>query len=62
MADEKITFEKNGLSFYGLFRQGSRAQTLPLIVLIHGGGATSAFFDNKVVRYVYLAATLDDIG
>ena len=52
MADQKIEFEKNGLGFYGLLRQGSRAQAVPLIVLIHGGGATSAFFDNKVVSYV----------
>lgn len=54
MADEKLTFEKNGLNFFGLFRRGSRSQALPLIVLIHGGGATSAFFDNGVVSYVYL--------
>ncbi|GLI82121.1 hypothetical protein PoHVEF18_010522 [Penicillium ochrochloron] len=52
MADEKIEFKKNGLSFFGLFRRGSRAQVLPLIVLIHGGGATSAFFDNAVVSVV----------
>jgi hypothetical protein len=52
MGDEKIAFEQNGLSFFGLFRRGSRAQGLPLIVLIHGGGATSAFFDNPVVSYV----------
>jgi hypothetical protein len=54
MADEKIEFKKNGLNFFGLFRRGSRAQVLPLIVLIHGGGATSTFFDNAVVSYVYL--------
>jgi pimeloyl-ACP methyl ester carboxylesterase len=54
MSDEKIEFEKNGLSFFGLFREGLRTQALPLIVLIHGGGATSAIFDNAVVSYVYI--------
>lgn len=54
MGDENISFEQKGLSFFGLFRRGSRAQGLPLIVLIHGGGATSAFFDNAVVSYAFL--------
>lgn len=61
MGDEKIAFEQKGLSFFGLFRQGSRAQGLPLIVLIHGGGATSAFFDNPVISYVCFAHTPDYI-
>ncbi|KAJ5175968.1 oxidoreductase [Penicillium canariense] len=49
MAREKILFEKNGLELFGLFQRGARAQALPLIVLIHGGGATTAFFDNSVI-------------
>ncbi|KAL4930984.1 alpha/beta fold hydrolase [Aspergillus undulatus] len=49
--DEKIPFEKNGLYFYGLLKRGAQP-TLPLIVLLHGGGATPAFFDNSVVSVV----------
>jgi hypothetical protein len=50
--DEKIPFSSNGLEFYGLFKRGLKVRALPLIVLLHGGGATAAFFDNAVVSYV----------
>lgn len=49
--DEKIPFSSNGLEFYGLFKRGLRVRALPLVVLLHGGGATAAFFDNSVVSY-----------
>ncbi|EPS28170.1 hypothetical protein PDE_03116 [Penicillium oxalicum 114-2] len=52
MTDEKIRFQGNGLDFYGLYRRGAGTAVLPLIVLIHGGGATSAFFDNEVISSV----------
>ncbi|KAH8691629.1 putative oxidoreductase [Talaromyces proteolyticus] len=50
--DERIPFVKNGLEFYGLLKRGEPALALPLIVLLHGGGATAAFFDNSVVSVV----------
>ncbi|KAL1969768.1 hypothetical protein VTN77DRAFT_7277 [Rasamsonia byssochlamydoides] len=48
--DEKIPFYKGGLEFLGLFKRSkARAQAAfnPLIVLIHGGGTTAAYFDNS---------------
>ncbi|EEA21172.1 hypothetical protein EYB25_008632 [Talaromyces marneffei] len=47
--DEKIPYEKNGLQLYGLFKRGDQDRALPLVVLIHGSGATAAYFDNSAV-------------
>ncbi|KAL4965461.1 alpha/beta hydrolase [Aspergillus stella-maris] len=49
--NEKIPFTSNGLEFYGLHKRGARPD-LPLIVLLHGGGTTPAYFDNSVVSVV----------
>lgn len=51
--DEKIPFEKNGLELFGLFKRGDRQRALPLIVLLHGSGATAAYFDNSAVSYAF---------
>ncbi|KAF7715955.1 Uncharacterized protein PECH_004622 [Penicillium ucsense] len=58
MTDERIPFQGNGLDFYGLYRRGSGTDALPLIVLLHGGGATSAYFDNPVISSVGAFANL----
>ncbi|EED20772.1 oxidoreductase, 2OG-Fe(II) oxygenase family, putative [Talaromyces stipitatus ATCC 10500] len=50
--DEKIPFEKNGLQLYGLFKRGDQDRALPLVVLLHGGGTTAAYFDNSAVSVV----------
>ncbi|OKL57253.1 hypothetical protein UA08_07419 [Talaromyces atroroseus] len=50
--DEKIPFEKKGLQLYGLFKRGDPERRLPLIVLLHGAGATAAYFDNSAVSVV----------
>lgn len=50
--DEKIPFSGNGLEFYGLLKRGLRVRALPMIVLLHGGGATAAFFDNSIISCV----------
>lgn len=52
--DEKIPYEKNGLQLYGLFKRGDQDRALPLVVLIHGSGATAAYFDNSAVSYALL--------
>lgn len=51
--DEKIPYEKNGLQLYGLFKRGDQERALPLVVLLHGSGATVAYFDNSAVSYVF---------
>jgi hypothetical protein len=56
--DEQIPFAKNGLELYGLFKRGDPERGLPLIVLLHGAGATAAYFDNSAVSYVSLTTTL----
>jgi pimeloyl-ACP methyl ester carboxylesterase len=51
--DEKIPFSGGDFEFYGLFKRGqnpARARN-PLIVLLHGGGATAAYFDNPCHSY-----------
>ncbi|PCG92162.1 Oxoglutarate/iron-dependent dioxygenase [Penicillium occitanis (nom. inval.)] len=50
--DEKIPYEKNGLQLYGLFKRGDQARALPLVVLLHGSGATATYFDNSAVSVV----------
>ncbi|KAL1979657.1 hypothetical protein VTN96DRAFT_5402 [Rasamsonia emersonii] len=43
--DEKIPFSKDGLEFAGLFKRGQADK--PLVVLLHGGGTSAAYFDNS---------------
>ncbi|KUL85401.1 hypothetical protein ZTR_07011 [Talaromyces verruculosus] len=50
--DEKIPYEKNGLQLYGLFKRGDQDRALPLVVLLHGSGATATYFDNSAVSVV----------
>jgi pimeloyl-ACP methyl ester carboxylesterase len=49
--DEKIPFFKEGLEFSGLFKRGHGPSDNPLVVLIHGGGATAGYFDNSCHSY-----------
>lgn len=47
--DEKIPFSKDGLEFAGLFKRGQADK--PLVVLLHGGGTSAAYFDNSCHSY-----------
>lgn len=52
--DLQFPLERNGLHLTGLFKRAKTdSGTLPLVVLIHGGGANAAYFDNSGYSCVF---------